>query len=295
MPGFIGENRLSELLTLIKNKFVQNDQIATSSTAGLVKPDGTTTTVDSNGVISATAPVISSIDDINDVSITSPTDGQILTYNRTDSEWINADAPSSIPDGGTTGQVLAKKSNTDGDVEWKTSESRHTIKDNSTAVADESSLNFTDFDISDDSTNSETDIKAHRLTALEMADICSPLPGAPYRQIEYSTTEQVIGKWIDGKPLYMKTVEFTSLTAGQNGYAHGIENVDYIGCIWNASHLALSNGDFWTIFGWNGSGSNYLSNILSIGRTNIDVYIGSSVVSLTSKLVVTFQYTKTTD
>ena len=187
MPGFIGENRLPELLTLIKNKFVQNDQKATASTIGLVKPDGTSITVDANGAISATAPTISSIDDISDVSITSPsddqalvydqtnsewinktittpiatastvgtvkpdgtsitvdgsgtisattpvissiddisdvnittpTDGQILAYDQANSEWVNEDAPSSIPDGGTTGQVLSKHSNTDKDVEW---------------------------------------------------------------------------------------------------------------------------------------------------------------------------------
>ena len=80
MSEFIGENRLSEIFTLIKNHFVAKSQVATSSTTGLVKPDGTTTTVDANGVLSASG--------------------------------------SSVPSGGTTGQVLSKHSNTDQDVEW---------------------------------------------------------------------------------------------------------------------------------------------------------------------------------
>lgn len=45
----------------------------------------------------------------------------------------------------------------------------------------------------------------HRLTASEMADIMSTLPGAPTQYPKYSTTEQVVGEWIDGKPIYQKT------------------------------------------------------------------------------------------
>lgn len=47
------------------------------------------------------------------------TTGQILAKNSNtnyDSEWI--DPPTSLPPGGTTGQVLAKQSTTDGDADW---------------------------------------------------------------------------------------------------------------------------------------------------------------------------------
>lgn len=39
----------------------------------------------------------------------------------------------------------------------------------------------------------------------------------------YSTEEQVIGKWIDGKPLYKKTIYSTILTGNL-----GIENIDFL-------------------------------------------------------------------
>ena len=44
----------------------------------------------------------------------------------------------------------------------------------------------------------------------------------------YSTTEQVIGTWIDGKPLYKKIYEFTNLPSGNvsNSYPLGLTNID---------------------------------------------------------------------
>lgn len=61
--------------------------------------------------------------DLDDVDMTTPpTSGQVLKFNGT--KWApGADATggsggSSLPTGGTTGQVLAKASNTDGDAHW---------------------------------------------------------------------------------------------------------------------------------------------------------------------------------
>lgn len=46
----------------------------------------------------------------------------------------------------------------------------------------------------------------------------------------YSTTEQVVGTWIDGKPLYEKTIEITNLSISANGgsVSLGIANVETI-------------------------------------------------------------------
>lgn len=41
----------------------------------------------------------------------------------------------------------------------------------------------------------------------------------------YSTEEQVVGTWIDGKPLYRKTIYITNLSTQQS---YGISNVDVI-------------------------------------------------------------------
>ena len=124
---------------------------ATTSTLGGVKVDGTTITADADGTIHG-ASAIAKLDDIGDVNAPSPQNDQVLTYDSTTNKWI----PKTGGGGGGQGG--------------------HTIRNNGTAMADESALNFTDFDISDDSTNSETDIKAHRLTASEMAEIMSESP-----------------------------------------------------------------------------------------------------------------------
>lgn len=45
----------------------------------------------------------------------------------------------------------------------------------------------------------------------------------------YSTEEQVIGKWIDGKPLYRKVVYIEPVTfTGLKSIEHGISDIDYI-------------------------------------------------------------------
>lgn len=66
---------------------------------------------------------------------------------------------SSLPSGGTTGQVLAKHSNTDGDVEWVTPSggSGHTIQNSSgTNMTSRDTLQFLGATVSDDSTNEKT-------------------------------------------------------------------------------------------------------------------------------------------
>lgn len=47
---------------------------------------------------------------------------------------------------------------------------------------------------------------------------------------EYSTTEKIIGRWYDGKPLYQKVILYTGGISStiNNRHAHGIKNVDTI-------------------------------------------------------------------
>lgn len=80
-------------------------QIATTSTPGLVMPDGTTITITNTGLIRAAL----GIGDITGVTITSPTNGQVLRYNSTTQKWENGslgtaaakDATSTITSGST--------------------------------------------------------------------------------------------------------------------------------------------------------------------------------------------------
>lgn len=60
-------------------------KIATTTTPGLVMPDGTTVTIDATGLISANI----GISDINNVTISSISNGQILQYNSSTQQWEN--------------------------------------------------------------------------------------------------------------------------------------------------------------------------------------------------------------
>lgn len=61
--------------------------IATTSVAGKVMPDGTSITVDQQGHISAV--FSADLDDLDNVSITSPSNNQVLKYNATSQKWEN--------------------------------------------------------------------------------------------------------------------------------------------------------------------------------------------------------------
>lgn len=51
-----------------------------------------------------------------------------------------------------------------------------------------------------------------------------------FAQDNYSTTEQVVGTWTDGKPLYRKVINIGALpsSATQVNYPHGISNLERI-------------------------------------------------------------------
>ena len=115
----------------------------------------------------------------------------------------------------------------------------------------------------------------------------------------YSTNEQVVGKWINGKPIYRKTMEFSNLSSGENRIPHGIADVDII--MVDRAHSFAANGTYselWQIGNTNSSASNFSQFSVSLVWTTnsmFDVYIGSGLVSRLPKLVITFEYTKTTD
>ena len=107
-------------------------------------------------------------------------------------------------------------------------------------------------------------------------------------KINYSLEEQVIGTWINGKPLYRKTIPFTTGTsyAQWQQYAHGIPNVDHIMVtsstyLWDGNQN-VSLPDLHTQFGAN---SNYIKYVIETKESGYG-----------NKLIwVTVEYTKTTD
>jgi len=101
---------------------------------------------------------------------------------------------------------------------------------------------------------------------------------------EYSTEEQVIGTWIDGKPLYRKVVTGTTknVVSGEIDTKIGITNVDTV-----ISYSA--NVDGWII--------TYLTRLINLsGTLRLDIMNQESDSGFSVKpFKCIVEYTKTTD
>ena len=117
----------------------------------------------------------------------------------------------------------------------------------------------------------------------------TPLNATNLNQFErHSTSEIVIGKWIDNKPIYRKVITINSLPVNSLGrYPHNILNVNsvikcYGECFKESGEIGRE------------SFSLPISNIYLWGDlTNIDIATTSDRSSFKANIVI--EYTKTTD
>lgn len=112
----------------------------------------------------------------------------------------------------------------------------------------------------------------------------------------YSTTEKVIGSWIDGRPIYRKVIHYTgTLTSGGNNINHGISNLDNV--IRTSGFIPFGSGSGKTsymVFGY--ADSTQFINVINIKQSVITMYIGSAwASSFTNGCYIILEYTKTTD
>ena len=115
-------------------------------------------------------------------------------------------------------------------------------------------------------------------------------------RFNYSTEEQKIGTWIDGKPLYMKTIVYTSgwTIGGEVSLTHGIANLDEI-VSYKAKYLR-SDGTTQFIPTIHADMQKWASGIYDFSSTAFSIYIGTLDNNITiNKLIITLEYTKTTD
>ena len=115
----------------------------------------------------------------------------------------------------------------------------------------------------------------------------------------YSTNETVVGTWIDGKPIYRKTMEFSNLSAGENIISHGLQNIELLMVNKDWSFLVVTNNnqtEMWQLGNSNQAAnfSQFSCNVVWTTTSTIDVYISSYLTSLSSSVIITFEYTKTT-
>ena len=183
-----------------------------------------------------------------------------------------------------------------------TSKGGHDIKNDGVAVTARDTMNFTDFDIADDSTNLETDIKAHRLTQAEIIDIVSPLPSTPIDMpilFDETGTEYVVGyyKTSQGKkPIYQKsytgTCNANSVVVDANFNDTYIDNVVEM-VAYTKQYNTSYHKYFWTNTYYQDTNDNFR---ISVHPDNGLMIIGGSNYPLKPyTYIITVRYTKTTD
>lgn len=112
----------------------------------------------------------------------------------------------------------------------------------------------------------------------------------------YSTEEQIIGTWIDGKSLYRKTIVYTSgwTIGGETILEHGIADLAEV-VSYKAKYLRSDNTTQFipTI---HADMQNWASGMYDFSTTGFVIYIGALSNTYTiNKLIITLEYTKTTN
>lgn len=130
--------------------------------------------------------------------------------------------------------------------------------------------------------------------------IITKIVGIKYiNENQYSTEEQLVGTWIDGKPLYQKTVEFT--TPSKNS----IQEYSYLPEIPFSSIDKIISVDGWCVRvdGWRAPILFNTSNVLFFSvdwhKSNQKIYFyvstSDTIGTANQPATLTFRYTKTTD
>jgi hypothetical protein len=174
----------------------------------------------------------------------------------------------------------------------------HTIEDSEgTALTQRDTLQFGDgFNVSDDSTNGKTVVEPNLMVASDMDDVVTPLPSVRTRYHEYSTSEQVVGKWLDGSPLYEKTLQITMPSANESNISTGVENGNHARIVDGFIEQTGSSGGNYSFPVMFDSGSPLTTKVLiQVTVSGSHLYVYSNFDKTDGKTAyITIQYTKTT-
>ena len=112
--------------------------------------------------------------------------------------------------------------------------------------------------------------------------------------VNYSTEEQVIGTWIDGKPLYQRTVEVVLPATGvqQFSFLPDIPFAEMADLI-NIEGFAFRNQGWYISYLF--SGANSASFAIEWRKTLQELYFNIPTECVNQLATLTFKYTKTTD
>ena len=109
--------------------------------------------------------------------------------------------------------------------------------------------------------------------------------------VHYDTSEQVIGTWYNGKPIYQKVLT-PSVNAGYNSLAHGISDLDECIKIWGT--CKYNNRAEWLSLPYVSTALNYEITLGNVTASNYILEAGAGFTSFEDVRIV-IEYTKTTD
>lgn len=121
----------------------------------------------------------------------------------------------------------------------------------------------------------------------------TPLNATNLNQFDqYSTTETVIGKWINNKPIYRKVINVGNLP--NNNYINIAHNISNLGVLVDL-RLTVDTGSSQYITNMKGTSSAYNSGttLARVTSTNIQIVTDTDYSSHTAIAII--EYTKTTD
>lgn len=111
---------------------------------------------------------------------------------------------------------------------------------------------------------------------------------ALYEKTLYSTTEQVVGTWIDGKPIYRKVIEYTGEIEASTWTSISISSLG----IYYVDNLVIKGGYLKYPENITESIYSYSNRVQFLNyNNNISFYFSTSP----SKVTLIVEYTKTTD
>lgn len=243
------------------------------------------------------------LSDLRDVNISSPENEQVLKYDSSTNKWINSE-----DSGGTEVEANPSETATDTLTSIKIDNDVYSIEGGGsnvianptgTATTTLNKLQVEETIYSVEGGGGSADhitLTQAEYDALVQAGTVDPdafyfISDAvmPAYSHTYSTSEQVVGTWIDGSTLYEKTFNITTPSTGLNSIPHNILN---IGDIINIEGTAIRSNGATQPLGFISSANNYGWNVTvyDFSTTAFSLEVGGQL-SL-SKVIVTVRYTK---
>lgn len=112
----------------------------------------------------------------------------------------------------------------------------------------------------------------------------------------YSTTEQVVGTWVDGKPLYERSFSHINTQSTFNDFVtiDSIANVDVIASLNGIAHRQIDTFDGWIDISSRPEAQTNYSIAMRFANGNLQYRIDTYGTQITD-IYITVRYTKTTD